>query len=286
MKEIPVRHIAQSTKETGSSGSFLIRDLSPLLSTADRNWPLHRHSFFYMLVLEKGAGEHVIDFTPYPVSDHSVYWIRPGQVHQLALKKGCSGYLIEFSHDFYSSMEKPASQILRKVSSKHFCAVHLDEFNSLYATLTEIFKEYCDKKERYLEVIRANLEILFIKLLRQSRNPKDLSSSNEYMQERLETFRELITQHVTAHKEVAYYAKALHLTTYQLNAITKATLNQTSSEVISSHIVLEAKRLLLATSEQINQIAWQLGYEDFSYFIRFFKKQTGYSPEAFRHKFR
>jgi AraC family transcriptional activator of pobA len=51
-------------------------------------------------------------------------------------------------------------------------------------------------------------------------------------------------------------------------------------------VILEAKRCLLATSNQVNQTAYRLGYEDVSYFIRFFKKQTGYSPEAFRNSFR
>ncbi|HEX8279287.1 MAG TPA: helix-turn-helix domain-containing protein [Segetibacter sp.] len=36
----------------------------------------------------------------------------------------------------------------------------------------------------------------------------------------------------------------------------------------------------------MNQIADHLGYEDVSYFIRFFKKHTGYSPEAFRYNYR
>ncbi|HRW99910.1 MAG TPA: AraC family transcriptional regulator [Cyclobacteriaceae bacterium] len=51
-------------------------------------------------------------------------------------------------------------------------------------------------------------------------------------------------------------------------------------------MLLEAKRYLLATSNQVNQIAFQLGYEDVSYFIRFFKKLTGNTPEAFRKNFR
>ncbi|MBK9402216.1 MAG: helix-turn-helix transcriptional regulator [Bacteroidetes bacterium] len=55
---------------------------------------------------------------------------------------------------------------------------------------------------------------------------------------------------------------------------------------INDEIILEAKRQLLAGSCQVNELAWQMGYEDVSYFIRFFKKHTGYSPEAFRKNFR
>ena len=74
----------------------------------------------------------------------------------------------------------------------------------------------------------------------------------------------------------------MSLSAYQLNNITKTTLGKTASDVINDHIILEAKRYLLATSEQVNQIAYHLGYEDTSYFIRFFKKHTGKTPDAFR----
>jgi AraC-like DNA-binding protein len=75
----------------------------------------------------------------------------------------------------------------------------------------------------------------------------------------------------------------LNLSSYQLNAIVRATLGKTCSELIIEYILLESKRYLLATSHQVTQIAYHLGYEDVSYFIRFFKKHTGYSPEAFRN---
>jgi AraC-like DNA-binding protein len=77
----------------------------------------------------------------------------------------------------------------------------------------------------------------------------------------------------------------LHLSPYQLNAITKSMLGKTCSELIHEYIILGSKRQLLATSNQVSQIAYQLGYEDVSYFTRFFRKHTGLSPEAFRHHF-
>ena len=85
---------------------------------------------------------------------------------------------------------------------------------------------------------------------------------------------------------MSQYAEMMNLSTYQLNAITRTSLNKTPSELINELIILEAKRNLLATSNQVNQIADELGYEDVSYFIRFFKKHTGHSPEAFRENFR
>ena len=96
---------------------------------------------------------------------------------------------------------------------------------------------------------------------------------------------ELLEASVYAHKTVSHYTELMNLSSYQLNEITKATIDKTASELINDRIILEAKRNLLATPSQIKEIADYLGYEDVSYFIRFFKKQTGFSPEAFRHNF-
>ena len=82
------------------------------------------------------------------------------------------------------------------------------------------------------------------------------------------------------------YAELLHITPYQLNAVTKNLLGKTSSQLITEQMVLEAKSFILATTDQINEIAFKLGYEDPAYFIRFFKKNTGYTPQVFRENFK
>jgi AraC-like DNA-binding protein len=209
----------------------------------------------------------------------------PGQVHQIVLKAGSTGYLMQFRDDFYFRHDNVSNQLLRKAGTSSYYQFNADKFKKLLTILTYIFQEFTDKHERYLEVIKANLSIFFVELIRQNRDGLP-NNANLYAQERLEAFLELLEAHVFDHKPVSQYAAMLNLSIYQLNAITKATLGKTCSELINEHIILEAKRWLLATSNQVNQIADKLGYEDVSYFIRFFKKHTGHSPESFRNNFR
>ncbi|CAN5247603.1 helix-turn-helix transcriptional regulator [soil metagenome] len=283
MDKIPIRHI----KEPDFSEGFSIRNIEAMLSGREMVQELHRHDFFFALFLEKGKGEHKIDFQAYPVTDHSVFFMRPGQVHQLTLKKESTGYLLQFNQDFYLSKDNIAVYGLRKVSNKSYCSLNSEKIRKIFSILAYIFEEYTEKQERYNEVIKANLELLFIELFRQSKSSESVSNnSNQYSQERLEELIELLQTHIFIHKQVAQYAEMLHLTSFQLNKITKETLGKTCSQIIHEQIILEAKRYLLATTNQVHQIAYRLGYEDTSYFIRFFKKHTGFSPETFRTNFK
>jgi len=275
MENIPIRHISETVKEPEFKGNFNIRKVENLLSGKKMVQELHRHSFFLVVVLSKADGEHSIDFTPFPVTDHCVFFTRPGQVHQLSLAVGTTGYMMGFQKDFYSPVGRSAG--------KNYFLPEPDQFKKLMTLLNIIFQEFSERQERYLEVIRSILNAFFVELQRQNSDPERPA---DYSQERLEQLLALIESESSQHREVAYYAEKMHLTAYQLNSITKASLGKTCSELINDFVLLEAKRHLLATSGQINQIAGLLGYEDPSYFIRFFKKHTGYSPEAFRNKFR
>ena len=284
MKKIPVRHITTSQQELPISERFKIRKVEELLDKEDLFHELHRHDFFFIIALQNGEGTHEIDFTTYDVFDNSIFFMRPGQVHQLHLKAGSKGYIVEFDSEFYHPKDKSSTLRLRKASNKNYCKLEINRFEKLHDILTHIFEEYNGKEVGFQDIIKANLDIFFIEFIRQSPNPNELSPSvNSYTQERLEEFLELLEMHITTHKQVSQYTDLMNLSAYQLNEITKTTMGKTASELINEHIILEAKRNLLATTNQIKDIADLLGYEDISYFIRFFKKQTGYSPEAFRH---
>lgn len=285
MKNIPVRKIQAPSKEPLLSEHFSIRNIGDLLAGKDMIQELHRHDFFYILALKKGSGNHEIDFNSYPVCDNSIFIMRPGQVHRLTLKAGSTGYLLQFKPGLLYPPDKVSDHLLRKASKVNLYQPGTEQCRELLYTLKYIAREYSDKGERYQAAIKAHLDVFFIELIRMLN--KDLQDiAKTYQQERLEEFLALLEIHIINHKQVAHYADLLHLSAYQLNAITKATLNKTCSEVINEYIILESKRYLLATSSQVKEIAWHLGYEDVSYFIRFFKKHTGYSPDAFRYNSR
>ncbi len=53
-------------------------------------------------------------------------------------------------------------------------------------------------------------------------------------------------------------------------------------KIINDRIILEAKRQLCYTDLKIKEIAFRLGFDDPSYFVKLFKRQTGILPAEFR----
>ena len=282
MQNIPIRHISQQS-EPELAGNFTVRELTSLLSGKDMVQELHRHDFYYILIIKNGEGHHEIDFTGYEIKNHTVFMMRPGQVHYLSLKAGSTGYLIQFKTDFLYSHNSASQKHLTRLIQ--YNAYNLDEegFCRIEAVVSEALKEYTNKLKGYHEVLKASLSIFLIELLRQ-RQDKAIPTmgDNTYGQEKLEQFLELVEKNSITHKQVSQYTGLLNLSSYQLSSITKTLLAKTPSEIINYHIILEAKRQLLATSKQVGQIAYHLGYDDPSYFTRFFKRHTGLSPESFR----
>ena len=287
MKTIPIRHIAAPEKEQSMVGRFSIRNVKQLLNGKDLVHNLHKHDFYFVLAVEEGMGIHEIDFIEYQVHNYCVFILRPGQVHRLELRACTTGFLMEFDLSFYQPKNTITDQRWKRASSKNYCEVEAANFIELHSILSNLFKELVARQDGYIEAIKANLDLFFIEYVRQGRNLVSLENvgGSSYTQERFEELLGLLEARVTTMKSVSQYAELLCLSSYQLNGITKASVGKTVSQLIDEQLILEAKRLLLATPNQIKDIADKLGYEDVSYFIRFFKKHTGHSPDAFRKNF-
>lgn len=287
MKVIPIRHIASAQTLHSSAGRFSIRNLQQVLNGKDLVHDLHRHDFYFVLLVQNGTGNHAIDFVQYPVQANAIFILRPGQVHKLEMTADTTGFLLEFDLSFYQPKNTIAEHRWKKASSKNYCEVEAARFRKLHAYLENIFDEFSSKHEGYIEAIKSNLDLFFLEYIRQSKNPNSIAKSESgYIQERFEEFVRLLETNIGTMKNVSDYADLLSLSPYQLNSIAKTSVGKTVSDLINEQIILEAKRHLIATPAQVKEIADLLGYEDPSYFIRFFKKHTGQSPDTFRKNFK
>lgn len=78
------------------------------------------------------------------------------------------------------------------------------------------------------------------------------------------------------------YADRLAIHVNHLNKVLKESTGKTTTAVISSRVVQEAKILLKQTDWNISEVAYCLGFEEVAHFSNFFRKQTSLSPLAFR----
>jgi len=95
-------------------------------------------------------------------------------------------------------------------------------------------------------------------------------------------FKQLIDEHYLTGKSVSQYAEMLNINPSCLNELSKRTTGITAGELIRNRVIDESKKLLYSTAISGKEIAYKLGFDDPSYFSRFFRKYTGLTLKEFR----
>ena len=82
---------------------------------------------------------------------------------------------------------------------------------------------------------------------------------------------------------VKYLAEHVHLSPSYLSDLLKKETGKNAQEHIHFYLIEEAKNLLLNSEKNINEIAFDLGFEYPQYFNKLFKKKTGKTPMEYRN---
>ncbi|GAA4304593.1 helix-turn-helix domain-containing protein [Nibribacter koreensis] len=287
-QKLPVYRIPDFTAAKALARGFHIVDLQTHRQKHAFVQAPHKHDFYLLLHVSAGQGTHTIDFTEYPVQADSFYFLTPGQVHAWELSTDTQGTLLFFTPEFYQGAY--STDTLRRFpffQSWQYAPVLFSSKEALHPVaqlLQQMQQEYAQVKAFQQEALRAHLELLLIQLARlyPVATVQPDAQSWPFQLYQLES---LVEQHYLEHQPISFYSEALHLTPKYLNELCKQNLGKTTSDLLQERLILEAKRLLTHSPHlTIAQIAGQLGFEDNSYFSRFFKKQTGTTPEKFRQK--
>ncbi len=141
--------------------------------------------------------------------------------------------------------------------------------------------EYQDNKPFKNLKINSTIHLIYIELSRLTETPNaKTANQNHYF--KLKKFQQLVEENYLSEKLPSFYAEKLDLTTRHLSRICNEALNKTPTEIIQERVLLEAKRQLIHHDKSIAQIAEEIGFEDVSYFIRYFKHKTDFTPKEFQ----
>lgn len=271
------------------SPHFSMKKMEDLFrKTADKKPVPHRHDYYNIYYVEKGSGKHIIDFMEYEVTDRQLYFVLPGQMHQLSFNEEPKGRVVSFTEEFLIKNAIPEYMIndiylFDDYGQSPPLPINEDSV-PIYGRLFDQIELFSATLDKYtLEAVGALLKLLLIQSnnncsLYKSDDPQFIESTNHM----LRSFKQLLNKHYAESHMVGDYADKLAVTPDYLNKTVKSITGRTAKDLIQSKLITEAKRSLVFSTLSNKELAYALGFDESAHFNNFFKKNTGQTPVEFR----
>lgn len=286
MNKMPVFGIREFLPDKQEEAVVYVNDLKKHLESHRFINVPHSHQTYICVLFTEGQGIHQIDFTSYEVSPGAVFLLNPGQVHSWTLQPDCDGFIFFHTRSFYNDLflDHKIDNFPFFYLSHNYPVIRLEgkameEISSLFGNLHREYNGDLTLKHFRLASL---INLIYIDLTRLYTH--DVFQIENENQIRIRNLSRLIDENFKTLKLPKDYADLLNMSPRHLARLCNEVLGKSTSEVIYERILLEARRLLIHSPDSVSLISYELGYEDVSYFIRFFRHKTGISPKQFREK--
>lgn len=254
--------------------------------------PAHRLKFFMVVLVMEGEGILKIGATDYYITRNSICFVPPNIITSWQTElEAHKGYFCTFSEDFFNvgrtdkhylsgrSFFQPDGTAVLQLSNEQM---------DYYVTLFKLIEiEAKSKDPQTYPIIRSHLHALLDKssIIAQAgevtetrSNQQGLRLLKEFTTAYMKDFKALEEGHVVRLKKISAYADELGVAQNHLNDTIKAITGKSAGQLIRQQLINYATACLKNSTETIAEIAYKFGFEDPSYFSRFYKSHTGKSP--------
>lgn len=176
----------------------------------------------------------------------------------------CNGFL------FFGSSRPPLLTLYKK---------QLIRYDAMFIMLQEEF-EMRDPIQG--EMLRVLLKRLIITSSRIVKEQMSLSEIPDIQFDIVRNYHILVEKHFKTKHQVAEYADLLFKSPKTLSNLFKKMKVDSPLKVINNRLVVEAKRLLLYSDKNSEEVAYEIGFTNAGHFSKFFKRHTGHSPGSFK----
>lgn len=246
--------------------------------------PLYPKTSYDFIFLTQGRIVRTEGLETIEFSGNTFLFLPPYQTTPIiAISCDARGYYCNFNLDIFSNNFYP-KDFIELFPFFHHTAnpiVKVEESDSefILQILTRIEKEY--KAENCNQNFVASC--ISTLLHEASRFTVIKSKIKETSATRIaERYKLALSKDIQEKQKISYYADLLSVTPEYLNRCVKSTFGKTSRELLDEMILLEAKVLLKQSSLNISELAFKIGKQNPSDFIRFFKNKTGLTPKEYR----
>lgn len=283
MKKLPVYQIKKFNCHPDENDLYF-NDFKSHLIDHDFIENSHSHNFYLTVLFTNGSGFHTVDFDTYEIQPNSLFVLKPGQVHSWQLSEDIAGYIAFYSQEVYNvyfgKKKIEEYSFYRDWKNSPEMILNENQTKEISNYFDMILKENAKNEFKKIDKLLNLLDCIHIELdgIYESQQEHNLHPYNLKIKE-LEL---LVNLYFKSEKLPSFYADKMNMSLKHLNRICKNVLDSTVTDFIYSKIILESKRLLSANVMTIGEVANELGFENYSYFTKVFKKYTNVTPQGFK----
>ncbi|WON78267.1 helix-turn-helix domain-containing protein [Serratia sp. UGAL515B_01] len=251
-----------------------------------------RLDFFLFIAVSTGELLHTIDFISHKVTRGRWLLVKPGQIQQIDRSCYWDGFFVPISSEVLESAVGSHSS-----NDEAHLLMALQKMPSVL-NLTEEQSQLCFNAIEQIALdaqltgpvhliemlLKRQLHAIVLRLLVNHQANIEINSKPPVAFLLFLKFRRAIEDNFRQWHHVHQYLDMLGCSERTLARACEAISATTPKEMIDARLALEAKRLLTHTTIKSNRVASELGFDDASYFIKFFKRMAGYTPGEFKKR--
>ena len=282
-KEIPYIACESNFFKQHGVEIMTIDDLSDRKASLENS---HRLDFYVFIFYTKGQSEHLIDFSWHKVKRNTLVYLIEGQVNGFKFNEGLKGFVILFTKDY---LNKQLNKIPKEAMVCLFTPnLFPSTFNIPEDTNTEnylnlLYKEFKKSKDDASQyyIIDSLYAILFAKIEQLKKHNVLYPIESNKLSLFLE-FENLMEKKYQTSRNASFYAEKLNITYQHLNALCKEVVHLSTKQFIDEFVILEAKRKLVNSDIKSSELAYSMGFDESTNFVKYFKKHTSLTPNQFK----
>jgi AraC family transcriptional activator of pobA len=264
---------------------FQILKISPkLLSEFNANQNTYRFDYHQVIFMTNGTASFNIDAENRDINAPTVLLIAKDRIHSFRPEKYAQGWILLFADEFISTQ---TSSLFSQFFQLSNIPVNQKHFLKKITSITELIYNCATNKSPNRLLFTRHLLAAFLIALEEMKKQMVLSNTNTNPSKNYELFNaflSLLEENFKQENVVGFYANKLSISNRKLGNICKEMLGKTTSQIIEERRIIEAKRLLLYSEFNAQQVAYELGFEDHSYFTKVFKRHTKQTPLRYRNQ--
>ena len=253
-----------------------------------RNMPVHRHDRFFQLhYLASGQIRLYLEEQHYVAQAPLFFFTPPTVPHAFITEADAEGYVLTVRQELARQLLHTLPVTQREAGlMQPFCVELADgeaaqHLPKLLALLAEEYGHDAMGREAALHGLVQLVLVTALRLSAQGEHSRQCRREDLQVFHR---FNALIEQHYREHWPLWRYGEEMGVTESRLNDICRRMADLPSKRLVHDRLLQEAKRLLMYSTGSVNEIAYDLGFKDPAYFSRFFLRETGSKPSAYRQR--